>query len=148
MPRICICTQYHNGADKGNELRCQKETKGMFCGEDTCEDEFYIFQVQVIAHSKYTTIAVWKCVCTSSRQIFCVLLPLEACAHSSMHVLMWFPSVGLALQSSSMMMSCSTLIGHCSISRVLTIRSMVSIITIWIQVPFVVTKMILLFLSP
>lgn len=124
MPSICICTQYHNGVDKGNEFRCQKETKGMFYGEDTCEDEFYIFQVHVIAHSKQTIIGLWECVCTSSRQIFCMWLRLEACTHSSMLVLMWIPSVGLALQSSSMMMSCSSHIRHCSISRVLTIRSM------------------------
>jgi hypothetical protein len=62
MPRRCIFTQYHNGLDKGNEFPCQKETIGMFCDGDTCEDEFYIFQLQVIAHSKYTIIALWKCV--------------------------------------------------------------------------------------
>ncbi len=59
--------------------------------------------------------------------VYWISLPLQACTHIIMHVPVWFPSVDFALQSSRMILHCSSCIGHSSICSLLSIRSRLSI---------------------
>jgi hypothetical protein len=59
------------GLTKEMSSDAKKKQKGCSL-EDTCEDEFYIFQVQVIAHSKQTIIALWKCLYIFKANFLCI----------------------------------------------------------------------------